>query len=128
MQNHVHFNYLLWRMEEHDVLDSPNRPLVTKNLWTVRFLVISLAVLGLLFVFSELRAPLHLTSRNNGLILIGIMNAAVVLFAFAGFIMGFTEWNYNKKRALIGLVGNALILVIYVLLAFVAYNTLQRLH
>ena len=103
-------------MEELDILDSPdrNRKVIKKNLLTTSFLAVSTISIFLLLVLSNINPSFFGIQVNH--IEINLLLAFVAfLFALAGFIMGFTEWSYNRRKATIGIIGNGLILIFYAL-------------
>lgn len=111
------------------MLDAPDRsrPVHKKNLWTVRFLITSLSSVVLVLVVLEFRSTFYL-SRSDKILFLFVLHVIAVTSALAGLIMGFTERSYNKKLALIGIIGNSVILAIYLVLAIAAVYFISRLN
>ena len=105
-------------MENTDLLDNiePRQ----HKMWTIRFLIAGGSIIVVTFLISTFWTELGL-DRDATIIL-----PAPLMISFglniSGFITGIQERKINKKRALIGIVGNLLCLLFFIFV--VAYSIL----
>ena len=108
-------------METTDILDgvqSNKRVPANRALWTIRLLVFGLALICITFLFGLLWQTIGLSEHQTiwlALSLIGAFGVNV-----AGFVVGFSEQKKNRKRARIGIIGNACGIAFFI--AIVVYS------
>lgn len=106
-------------------LDSENQTSEQKPLWTLRFLIVSLVFSFLIIVLANFDGTLGIPHQVIMTIL-PLLILGTILSSLIGFISGFVERKKSKKRALIGILGNLLILVL--LITTIAYTLFAVSH
>lgn len=96
-----------------ETIDSEIGGELKKGLWTVRLFTLSLAltIVLLLVTFSDIDLGFPHKLLMQTLLLLSII---AITMSLIGFIIAFFERKHNKKRALFGLIGNLVILLLYV--------------
>ncbi|MEQ8358487.1 MAG: hypothetical protein RH860_03300 [Cytophagales bacterium] len=78
---------------------------------TLRLLIISIIVFSLTLITATFWNKIGMTDEQTPIL------ALIIMIAFglniAGLIFGFSEKRNNKKKALIGIIGNSALILIY---------------
>ena len=112
-------------MEELDTLDQIEGRPVKKASWSVRLLIISFSSFLLLFLLPSIDDVIRIPHRILSsilpfLFLLGIISSLI------GFIFGFIERSRDKSKALVGIIGNGILLLAgLIFVIFIVYILTQ---
>ena len=112
-------------MEELDTLDQIEGRSVKKASWSVRLLIISFSSFLLLFLLPSIDDVIRIPHRILSsilpfLFLLGIISSLI------GFIFGFIERSRDKSKALVGIIGNGILLLAgLIFVIFIVYILTQ---
>lgn len=108
-----------------ELLDTQKQINQRKPLWTIRLLILSTILFLLLLVVSTADKPLGIPHRFL-MTIIPFLVLGGMLSSLIGITFGFRERKRNKLRAIVGIVGNILILVLNLgLILFALFIVLQ---
>lgn len=107
-----------------ETIDSENKLVLKKALWSVRLFTLSLALtiitLAIAFSDAEMGIPHKLEMQTLAISILLAFGSSLV-----GFIIGFFERKHNKRRALLGIIGNLFVLIFLSLTIIVIYVALR---
>lgn len=107
--------------ENTDILNNGNKKTSPKNLWTIKLLIVGGAMIAITFLLATFWEDLGLTSNETVWLALSMMVAFGI--NLAGFIIGFFERNKNAKRALYGIIGNIILVLVFVLIVAYSFST-----
>lgn len=105
-------------MEQSEILDNKNSQPIQKKFWSIRLLVVATSIMLATFVIGVFWQKIGISQEN----LIWLAVSFMVAFGvnIAGIILGFLETNRNLFKALIGIIGN--LLEIIILISLIVYS------
>ena len=98
--------------EKMEVLDNSSNHSISQKLWSIRLLIIGVVMIVSTFLIATFWEVIGLTRTETIWLAISLMVSFGI--NLAGFIIGFLERKKNPKKALIGIIGNG----VFVLLLF----------
>ena len=99
-------------MENQDMIDHQHK--ASSPLWTIRLLITSVIITALTFLLATFWLELGFNRADTIWLALSLMISFGI--NIAGLIFGAIERKYNKKKALIGIIGNALLIVLFLLI------------
>ena len=111
-------------MEQADILDNKDTKPLHKKLWTIRLLIIGGGLIALTFLIATFWETLGLDGRHSIWLPVSMMIAFGI--NVAGCIMGLTERKKNKRRALVGILGNLLLILFFLAIVGYSISTMQE--
>ncbi|MCJ8288401.1 MAG: hypothetical protein HRT58_00100 [Crocinitomicaceae bacterium] len=105
------------KQKDLNILDSDITPLV-KRLWTIRLLIIGGGIIVTTFFIGTFWRTFGLSSDVNVLLALSMMIAFGI--NLAGLIVGFVEKHKNLRKAMLGIIGNLMFILLF--FSMVAYS------
>lgn len=100
-----------------DLLDFNNPKPFARKLWTIRLFIAGGILIVLTFLFASFWEALGLSSSS--LILLALCQILSFGINIAGLIFGFVEKKKNPKWAVIGIIGNLILILFFI--SIIAY-------
>ena len=94
-------------------IDSEKQTSKSKELWTIRLLLLTVLLTAFNLIVLTLDGTIRIPHRYQMLLPPFSIPIAFVS-SIAGFVVGFYERKKNKRQALFGIIGNLVILILYI--------------
>lgn len=94
------------------IIDSEKHDQKEKHLWTIWLLLIALGLVIITFLIATFWQALGLTEKETIWLAVNIMFGTAA--NIGGLVMGIIERKKNNTRAIVGIIGNALMILLVV--------------
>jgi len=107
--------------ENNTPLDLTDASASSKKSNSIRLFVVGLTILLLTMAFATFWEALGLGIEQT--VWLGLSVVVAFVFNITGFIIGFVERKRNPRKALMGIIGNAVLLLFFGLIVVLAFFT-----
>ena len=112
--------------EKEDILDNDTKNPLQKKLWTIRLLLIGGGLIALTFLIATFWETLGFSNNETVWLALSMMISFGI--NLAGFILGFVERKRNPKRALFGVFGNLIFILLFIFVVAYSLSTMQEIQ
>ncbi len=105
-------------MEQTEILDDKNSQPNHKVFWSIRMLIVASSIIAPSFLVGIFWQKIGISKEN--LIWLGVSFMVAFGVNIAGLILGFLETNRNLAKAIIGIIGNFLEIIL--LISLIVYS------
>ncbi len=108
------------KIDNTDILDNNSEPL-QKRLWAIRLLIIGGGIIAATFLVATFWETLGLNEDQT--VWLALSQTIAFGINLAGLILGFVERKRNKKRSLVGIIGNLVFILLFVSIIVYSFSS-----